>query len=129
MQTLTGMPRVEDMDMSPPPAFAGVSQTGPSSGGVHQNGGAAGSPSGPLPPPGLSEADVKLLLGKSQAGPDGMLFVNLERHLCFNCAIQHPMVALLEVVDPSNAAAAHHLVSRVIRSLLTGRGRTRFCLL
>lgn len=85
--------------MSPPAASAGPGQTGQGSGGVHQNGGAAGGPSGPLPPPGLSEADVKLLLGKAQAGPDGTLFVNT-RSAGISSAVmrfQHPRVAHLEL--------------------------------
>ncbi len=79
MQTLTGIPRDELMSMSPPAASTGAGQISQGSGGVHQNGGAAGSPSGPVPPYGLSEADVKLLLGKSEAGPDGKLFAKCRK--------------------------------------------------
>lgn len=69
-QTLTGMPRMEPMDESPTVAAAVPSQARPSSGGLFQNGSAAQGPARAPPPPGLSDLDVKLLLGKAQA-PDG----------------------------------------------------------
>ena len=69
VQTLTDMLRfVPD---SPTVAAAGPGQARPGRGGLHQNGSAAQAPPRAPPPPGLSEVDVKLVLGKAQAPPDG----------------------------------------------------------
>ncbi len=65
------MPLAEPMDESPTLTAAGPGQARLGSGVLHQNGGTAQGPARIPPPPGLSEADVKLLLGKAQGLPDG----------------------------------------------------------